>query len=126
MVLLLGIHSTVASENTSICSITTLGWPDLQVQIDPHGKHASDVFTETELEKYTGAASRSGHFHYLCDSFTIIHTGIPCWVHGSHTVSSVPGNRDNYTDLGTMLSVCALRKHHVEFASPNKGIKTFL
>jgi len=102
-----------------------LGWPDLQVLIDPCSKHASDVFGETGFEKYIGAAAKSGHFRCLCDSFTIIDTGIPCCVLGRCAVSSVPGSRDNYTDLGTMFSVCALRKHHVEFASRNKGIKSF-
>lgn len=118
-------HSIVASENIPICSVTTLGWPDLQVQIDPHGKHASDVFAEREFEKYTGAAARSGHFCCLCDSFTITNTGIPYCVHGRHAISSVPGSRDNYKDLGMMFSVCALRKHHMEFASCNKRIKNF-
>lgn len=94
-------------------------------RIDPGGKHTSDVFTETKFEKDTGASARSGHFCCLCDSFTIIDTGIPYCVHGRRAISSVPGSRDNYTDLGTMFSVCALRKHHVEFAACNKGIKSF-
>lgn len=118
-------HFTVASANIPICSVTTLGWSDLQVQINPHDKHASDVFAETEFEKYTGAAARSGHSRCLCDSFTIIDTGIPYCVHGRCAISWVPGGRGNYTDLGTMFSVCASRKHHVEFASLNKGIKSF-
>lgn len=124
MVLFLGILQS-PQKKIPICSVTILGWPDLQGQIDPRGKHASDVFTETEFEKHTGAAARSGHFHCLCDSFTIINTGIPYCVHGRRAVSSVPGSRDNYTDLGTMFSVCALRKHDEEFASRKQRDKEF-
>lgn len=108
-------HSPNISKDIPLCSVTILGWPDLQ-----------EVFAEREFEKYTGAAARSGHVHGFCDPFTIIETGIPYCVHERQAISSVPGSRDIYTDLGTMFSVCALRKHHVEFASCNKGIKSFL
>lgn len=90
-------------------------------RIDPSGKHASDVFAETEFEKYTGTAARSGHSCCFCDSFTIIDTGIPYCVHGRYATSSVPSSKDNYTDLGTMFSVCALRKHCVELLLTTKG-----
>lgn len=55
-------HSTVASENIPIFSVTVLGWPDLQVQIIPMVSMLQRSLLEENLKNTQGQQQEVGIF----------------------------------------------------------------
>lgn len=92
----------------------------------PYNSHASKVFAGREFEKYTGQQQEVGIF-----MASVIHSQLLRQEFPTVCMRDTEYLQCQAADIFIQIlakcsqSVCALRKHRVEFASCNVGIKSF-